>query len=65
MPAVRIFVLPRFLDPLEDLEEGLKFDLTIRQIYIFESALVSFTSTFKLKKTKMNKQKAMAKLTKN
>ena len=32
VPAVGIFVLPRLLDPLEDLEEGLKFNFTVRQI---------------------------------
>ena len=32
VPAVGILVLPRLLDPLEDLEEGLKFDFTVRQV---------------------------------
>ena len=48
MPAVRVFVLPRFLDPLEDLKERLELNLAIRQVYILQTTLVSFTSAFKL-----------------
>ena len=48
VPAVRVLVLPRVLDPLEDLEEGLEFDLSIRQLNFFESTLVSFAPAFRL-----------------
>ena len=48
MPAVRVFVLPRLLDPFEDLKERLELDLAIRQVNVLQTTLVSFTSAFKL-----------------
>ena len=51
VPAVGILVLPCLLDPLEDLEEGLKFDFTVRQVDALQTAFVTLSSTFKLHKT--------------
>ena len=48
MPAVRVFVLPRLLDPFEHLEERLELNLAIRQVNVFQTTLVSLTSAFKL-----------------
>lgn len=48
VPAVGVFVLVRLLYPLEDLEEGAKLDLTIRQTEFLESFFVAFASTFLL-----------------
>ena len=52
MPAIRIFVLPLSLDPLEDLEEGMAFNLPICQVSCFKAALVSFVSTCSLYESK-------------
>ena len=50
VPAVGILVLPRLLDPLEDLEEGLKFNFTVCQVDTLQTAFVTLSSTFKLHK---------------
>ena len=50
VPAVRVFVLPRLLNPLEDLEEGFKFYFTVRQIDALQTALVTLSPTFELDK---------------
>ena len=39
VPAVGVLIFPGGLDPLEDLEEGLEFDLTVRQLDVLEPAL--------------------------
>ena len=48
VPAVRVLVLPRLLDPLEDLEERLELDLSIGQVDVFEAAFVTFSPASKL-----------------
>ena len=53
MPAIRVFVLVGFLDPLEDLEEGLELDLAVRQTDLFQVAFVSLFSTLDLVHTDM------------
>ena len=58
VPAVRVLVLPGFLDPLEDLEERFEFNLSIRQLYVLESALVSLASAFRLSHT-INKNQSI------
>ena len=39
VPAVGVLVFPGGLDPLQDLEEGLEFDLAVRQLDVLEPAL--------------------------
>ena len=51
VPAIRIFVLPLSLDPLEDLEEGTAFNLSICQAGSVKAALVSFISACDLYET--------------
>ena len=48
MPAVRVLVLPYLLDPLEHLEERLKFNLAICQADLFEAFFLALSSTFGL-----------------
>ena len=48
MPAVRILIFVSLLDPLEDLEERLEFNLSIGQVNLFQATLASLTSTFNL-----------------
>ena len=48
VPAVRVSVLPFFLDPFEDLEERFKLDLTIGQIDLLEAFLVPLAPTLRL-----------------
>ena len=48
MPAVRILIFVSLLDPLEDLEERLEFNLSIGQVNLLQAALTSLTSTFNL-----------------
>ena len=48
MPAVRILIFISLLDPLEDLEERLEFNLSIGQVNLLQAALTSLTSTFNL-----------------
>lgn len=48
VPAVGVCVLVGLLNPLEDLEEGSKLDLAIRQTEFFESLFIAFASTFLL-----------------
>ena len=48
VPAVRIFVLPCLLNPLEDLEERLEFNFAVSQIDVLEPTLVTLSTTFKL-----------------
>ena len=48
MPAVRVFVPPSLLDPLEDLEERLEFNFAVSQIDVLEPTLVTLSTTFKL-----------------
>ena len=50
MPAIRVFVPPSLLDPLEDLEERLEFNFTISQIDALQTTLITLSPTFKLKK---------------
>ena len=46
VPAVRILIFVSLLDPLEDLEERLEFNLSIGQVNLLQAALISLTSTF-------------------
>ena len=48
MPAVRILIFVSLLDPLEDLEERLEFNLSIGQVNLLQATLASLTSTFNL-----------------
>jgi hypothetical protein len=50
MPAVRVLILECLLNPFEDLEERLEFDLAVCQVDVFEAALVSLAPTFSLSK---------------
>ena len=50
MPRVGVLVLVRLLDPLEDLEERLELDLTVRQVHTFKTVFSSFVPTFNLNK---------------
>ena len=45
VPAVGILVLPRLLDPLEDLEEGLEFNLTVSEADVLEAFVIPLSST--------------------
>ena len=42
VPAVGVFILPRMLDPLENLEEGIELDLSIGQFDALETFSVAF-----------------------
>ena len=59
VPAVRVFVLPCFLDPFEDLEERLKFYLSIGQLNVFESALISLAPALSLLSLTINVNKSI------
>ena len=48
VPAVWILIFVSLLDPLEDLEERLEFNLSIGQVNLLQAALTSLTSTFNL-----------------
>ena len=49
VPAVGVLIFPGGLDPLEDLEEGLEFDLTVRQADVFVALLVALPTTLRLR----------------
>ena len=46
VPTVWILIFVSLLDPLEDLEERLEFNLSIGQVNLLQAALISLTSTF-------------------
>ena len=50
VPAIRVLVLPRPLDPLEDLEEGLELDLAVSQVDILEATFSPLTPALQLDK---------------
>ena len=52
VPTVRVFVFVGFLDPLEDLEEGLELDLTVGEVDVLQAALVSLPPALRLDKNK-------------
>ena len=56
MPAIRVIVFERLLNPLEYLEERFKLNLAICEVDVFEAALVSFTPTFRLNQDDKNSQ---------
>ena len=48
VPAVRVFVLPSLLNPLENLEEALEFNLSVGQTDLLQSFFVALAATFDL-----------------
>ena len=46
VPTIGVFVLISLLDPFENLEERLEFDLAIGQVNIFETSFVTLLSAF-------------------
>ena len=48
MPTVRVLIFVILLNPLEDLEEAFKLDLSVGQVDVFEATLVAFSATSKL-----------------
>ena len=48
VPAVRVFVFPRLLNPLEDLEEGPELDLTISQAGLLQRLFGALSATLGL-----------------
>ena len=48
MPAVRVFVLPGALDPLEYFAEAIKLDLSVSQVHTLQPALSSLPSALLL-----------------
>ena len=49
VPAVRVFVLPRLLNPLEHLVERLEFDLSIGELNLPQIFIVSLLATLDLR----------------
>ena len=54
MPTVGILVLLSLLNPLEDLEEGLEFNLTIGKADVLEAFVISLFPTLLLNRNENN-----------
>ncbi len=48
MPAIRVFIFPSLLNPLENLEETLELYLTVGQADFLEAFLVTLAATLHL-----------------